>query len=192
MNSKGEQSLSKLLSLMLRHAPQDFGLRLDPEDGSCELEDLLTAVRCSRGQSQTTAEDIREVVRRSDKQRFEIHGAAPAERIRARYGHSFGKLAYDAGMPPAALYHGTNLHALPKILEQGLLPMGRKYVHLSGDTHFAELAGKRRGKLVMLRIDTAAAARQGIVFYDAGHDVWLAERVPPQVLAVDETYGINS
>ncbi len=77
---------------------------------------------------------------------------------------------------------------MPSIEEHGLLPMGREYVHLSAETQFAALAGRRKGKLVMLRLDTAAAAEAGVVFYEAGSGVWLAERIPPGLAAEDETY----
>ncbi|MDO3408342.1 RNA 2'-phosphotransferase [Saccharibacillus sp. CPCC 101409] len=182
-----DKKLSKLMSMMLRHKPEESGLRLDPEDGSCGLDELLAAIRQRTGFEAVTEEDVRGVVRRSDKQRFEI--VEPGEaRIRARYGHSFGRVNYPQGTPPAVLYHGTGRHALPSIEEHGLLPMGREYVHLSADTHFAALAGRRKGKLIMLRLDTAAAAEAGVAFYDAGSGVWLAERVPSAVLAVDGQY----
>ncbi|QDH22159.1 hypothetical protein FFV09_15690 [Saccharibacillus brassicae] len=228
-----DKKISKLMTMMLRHAPADFGLRLDPEDGSCDLSDLLAAVRLRSGYEHVTEADLRGVVRRSDKQRFEIleaedqgksakkdrsaagesqgfeaQAAETAEaaeadnfdakeaapRIRARYGHSYEKLAYPQGTPPETLYHGTNRRALPAILEHGLLPMGRRYVHLSAETHFAALAGQRRGKLVLLTVDTAAAAEAGIIFYDAGSGVWLAERVPADVLteAADTSGGVES
>lgn len=195
-----DKKISKSMSMMLRHSPEDFGLTLDPEDGSCGLDELLTAVRKRTGYADTTEEDIRGVVRRSDKQRFEIlepsdeaaHGASAEKRseprIRARYGHSFGRVTYPQGTPPAVLYHGTGRQALPSIEEHGLLPMGREYVHLSAETSFAALAGRRKGKLIMLRIDSAAAANEGIVFYDAGSGVWLAERIPPNLIKPDESY----
>ncbi|NGZ75035.1 RNA 2'-phosphotransferase [Saccharibacillus alkalitolerans] len=227
------KKISKLMSMMLRHSPEEFGLTLDPEDGSCGLDELLEAVRRRTGYEQTTEEDIRGVVRRSDKQRFEIvenravdsesgraagadggeaasersgritaaggkpeaQGISEAEeeppgapRIRARYGHSFGRVTYPEGTPPSVLYHGTSRHALPSIAEHGLLPMGREYVHLSAETQFAALAGRRKGRLVMLRLDTAAASEAGVVFYDAGSGVWLAERIPPGLMDEDEEF----
>ena len=195
-----DKKISKLMSMMLRHSPEDFGLTLDPEDGSCGLDELLAAVRNRTGYADTTEEDIRGVVRRSDKQRFEIlepvdeaekgvsAEKAPEPRIRARYGHSFGRVTYPQGTPPTILYHGTGRQALPSIEEHGLLPMGREYVHLSAETSFAALAGRRKGKLIMLRIDSASAMNEGIIFYDAGSEVWLAECIPPNLIQLDETY----
>ncbi|MFP4977711.1 RNA 2'-phosphotransferase [Paenibacillus sp. CN-4] len=171
--------LSKVMTKMLRHKPEEAGLSLE-EDGSCTVASLLKAVQALPGWSHVKLTDIERVVRNSDKQRFEIDGG----RIKARYGHSYSKIEYAPGNPPAVLYHGTNRQALPFIIAEGLDPVGRQYVHLSEGTHFAALAGSRRGELVMLKIDTVQAAQAGIPFYYAGNEVWLAEWVPWECCSV--------
>ncbi|WP_036746285.1 RNA 2'-phosphotransferase [Paenibacillus sp. UNC451MF] len=176
---KLEISLSKLMTKLLRHTPEDFGLTLDPEDGSCTLQQLLKVIQTQSQWEWVTAKDIREVVANSDKQRFEISG----DRIKARYGHSHDKVQYSPGTPPQLLYHGTNTQALPSILQEGLRPMNRQYVHLSEGTHFASMAGRRRGALVMLSVDTRKAEQAGVVFYYAGNEVWLADSVPASCCA---------
>ncbi len=170
------------MSFVLRHRPEVYGIVLDPEDGSCLLQELVEALSVHGDTGTVTEDEVREVVAQSDKQRFEIN----EDRIRARYGHSSPEVQYAAATPPAVLYHGT-AEAIWHILQQeGLKPMGRQYVHLSASTAFAALAGRRKGKLLMLRIDAAAAARDGILFYDAGHDVWLAHHVPAAYIVQDE------
>lgn len=180
LSQQSEKSLSKLLSLILRHSPEAFGVTLDPEDGSCSLDSLLEAVRAQSKWSAVQQEDIEQVVRNSDKQRFVIE----SRRIRARYGHSHDKVQYTPSEPPKVLYHGTNKEALPSIMSEGLRPMGRQYVHLSEGTHFAALAGSRRGELAILRVDTMNARQRGIEFYFAGNEVWLADHVPPDCCSV--------
>lgn len=182
LNQSAEVSLSKFMTKLLRHTPSAYGLLLDPEDGSCLLEDLLSVIHAAPKWAGITAEDIRQVVRNSEKQRFAIEG----ERIKARYGHSHAKLTYEPGTPPPVLYHGTNPSALSAILKEGLKPMGRQYVHLSEGLHFASLAGSRRGKLVLLSVDTVKAMHLGVTFYYAGNEVWLAEPVPPACIAMRE------
>ncbi|MFD1175395.1 RNA 2'-phosphotransferase [Paenibacillus puldeungensis] len=174
LNPAQEKSLSKLMSKVLRHTPEEFNLILDPEDGSCSIDSLLEALQAQPQWPTTSLEDVEQVVRNSDKQRFEIKDG----RIRTRYGHSHDKVQYTPGEPPAVLYHGTNRKALPSIEKEGLRPMGRQYVHLSEGTHFAALAGSRRGELVILKIDTLKAKQLGVTFYYAGNEVWLADRVP--------------
>jgi putative RNA 2'-phosphotransferase len=180
LNQAMEKSLSKWMTKLLRHTPEDFGVVLDPEDGSCPVSSLLEAIQAQPKWSWVKQEHIEQVVRNSDKQRFEIEGG----RIRARYGHSHDKVQYAPGEPPAILYHGTNKKALPSILKEGLSPMSRQYVHLSEGTHFATLAGSRRGELVILKVDTFRARQLGVTFYYAGNEVWLANRVPPESCSV--------
>jgi putative RNA 2'-phosphotransferase len=175
-----EKTLSKLMTKLLRHAPEAFGVVLNSEDGSCTVNDLIEAMQGLPEWSGIKLEDIEQVVRNSDKQRFEMENG----RIRARYGHSHDKVRYEPGEPPAVLYHGTNEKALPSIREEGINPMSRQYVHLSEGTHFATLAGRRRGELVILKIDTASAKQLGITFYYAGNEVWLADHVPSACCSV--------
>ncbi|AFH65641.1 RNA 2'-phosphotransferase [Paenibacillus caseinilyticus] len=175
-----EQRLSKFMTKLLRHTPGEFGLSLDPADGSCTVEALLQAIRTQRSWAWVTEEDLAAVVRRSEKQRFELRDG----RIRARYGHSHDRVTYEPGVPPDLLYHGTNSGAAAEILMEGLSPMNRQYVHLSEGTGFASLAGSRRGELVILRVDTKKAGELGVTFYFAGNEVWLADGVPASCLAV--------
>lgn len=180
LNQEIEKSLSKMMTKLLRHTPEEFGVVLDPEDGSCSIDILLKAIQAQPKWSWVKEEDVEQVVRNSDKQRFEIKD----ERIRARYGHSHQKVPYNPGEPPAVLYHGTNKKALPSILKEGLSPMSRQYVHLSEGTHFAILAGRRRGELVILKVDTLSAKQLGVTFYYAGNEVWLADQVPSECCSV--------
>ncbi len=64
--------------------------------------------------------------------------------------------------------------------------MRRQYVHLSEGLHFATLAGKRRGELINLTIDTEKASHAGVVFYYAGNEVWLVDAVPAEFCSVYE------
>lgn len=184
LSKENSKKLSKLMTKMLRHDPLAFGIALDPGDGSTEAEELLRAVRRLDGWEALTMEQIREVVRDSDKQRFELFG----DRIRARYGHSHSRVGYAEGTPPAVLYHGTSGDTAPVLLREGIRPMGRQYVHLSEGRHFATLAGSRKGRLAIVAVNTAVAMRAGVKFYIAGNEVWLADFVPPSCCKI-ETNG---
>lgn len=77
------ERLSRLLSLILRHRPDAFGLSLDPH-GWVPVEDLLAAVRRQREWRDVSEHDLEAVARLPGRQRFELREG----RIRARYGHS--------------------------------------------------------------------------------------------------------
>jgi putative RNA 2'-phosphotransferase len=166
--------ISKLLSLMLRHEPQRFGLLLDPE-GYASVEDVLGAVRTRIADA--TEADLTAIVStlETNKQRFTIIDGE----IRANYGHSLAeRITHERAVPPPLLWHGTTLHAMDRIRETGLLPMKRQYVHLTTDTQLAARIGARHGVAHILTIDAAQAHHDGVVFYRANPFFWLADTIP--------------
>ncbi|OZB97783.1 RNA 2'-phosphotransferase [Paenibacillus sp. XY044] len=177
LNSKQEESLSKFMSKILRHTPEQFGIELDHE-GYCDIRDLINGIKSEKRWSAVSESDIKQVVDHCPKQRYEIVNGY----IRANYGHSSGRLEYKEAIPPSILLHGTNAKVAAVILSEGIKPMGRKYVHLSEGVEFASLAGKRRGELVILQVDTQRAVQDNVKFYLANNGVWLADFVPARYL----------
>ena len=174
------KQLSKLMSLILRHEAERFGLALDPE-GFVSIEELLEAVRTRL--PGTTRDDIAAVVRtiEPDKQRFTIEG----EDIRANYGHSMGsRVQHEIAPPPAVLFHGTTRAVLESILASGLKPMGRQYVHLTLERELARRVGGRHGPPVVLLVHAVTASSEGVVFYRANPAFWLADLVPARYLEI--------
>lgn len=172
--------LSKEVSYALRHAPWEYELELD-ESGFAPIDQLLSAINeSSEFERAVVEDDLRHIIATSEKQRHEIVD----DRIRALYGHTVpGRIAKERTEPPFVLYHGTTHKALPAILESGLLPMGRQYVHLSVDTATARRVGSRRDPSpVILRVSSAEASAAGIAFYRGNEHVWLADEVPPDYL----------
>lgn len=108
--------------------------------------------------------------------------------IRALYGHSTSeKIVRQPVLPPAVLYHGTAGRFLGSILESGLKPMGRQYVHLSADVATARQVGSRHdAKPVILSVDAESAHERGARFYRGNEKVWLADEVPALYLRILE------
>ncbi|HAA77327.1 TPA: RNA 2'-phosphotransferase [Candidatus Latescibacteria bacterium] len=168
--------LSKLLSLMLRHRPQEFDLDVD-RHGFADLDAVLGALR--KKDSQILLCDIENIVDGTDKKRFEIEDG----RIRARYGHSFEvDLGLDPAEPPEALYKGVSAREVDGTLSNGLKPFDRQYVHLSYDPDVAAQLG--RGGNAVIRIDSLAAHEAGVAFYDCGPTM-LTEFVPADYLLLE-------
>jgi putative RNA 2'-phosphotransferase len=167
---------SKHLSYVLRHHPDAIGVKLDP-NGWIDIGTLLRALT-EHGRP-LTREELEEIVRTSDKQRFAIDG----DRIRANQGHSVDvDLALSPSIPPDVLYHGTVDRFLDAIRREGLIKGSRTHVHLSADRSTASIVGARRGKPVILTIDAAAMHREGFSFVVSDNAVWLVEHVPPRFL----------
>lgn len=169
--------LSKAVSHALRHEPWLYELELD-DDGWVSTAALLAALRQEFPAWQNLTEhDLAEMIRLSSKQRHELVDGG----IRALYGHSVpGKLRKESIAPPDRLFHGTAPAFLTAIRRDGLLPMGRQYVHLSVDQETAIAVGKRKSsEPVILVVRSHEAWKAGVKFYMGNDKVWLADRVPP-------------
>jgi putative RNA 2'-phosphotransferase len=168
--------ISKFMSLVLRHAPEQAGLTLD-ENGWADLNALCAVIGKKFGASTT---DVARIVAENPKKRFAIEG----DRIRAVQGHSVDiDLGLTPSVPPAMLYHGTKEEFLPAILRDGLRSQSRQHVHLSKDIETALIVARRRkGKDVILRVDSAAMAGDGLTFFLSDNGVWLTDHVPPRYL----------
>jgi putative RNA 2'-phosphotransferase len=167
-------NLSKKMSFALRHQPEQFNLVLDNE-GWAELDTFAHKLG-------TTVEIVQQVVAQDSKQRYTIQNG----KIRAAQGHTIPvSIKFATPEPPAVLWHGTTEAALPSIMEIGLSPMQRQYVHLSASREQAEIVGSRhKGKLVVLSINTAELTTQRIPLMMAENGVWLANFVPVSCITV--------
>ncbi|MCG8542907.1 MAG: RNA 2'-phosphotransferase [Alphaproteobacteria bacterium] len=170
--------ISKFLSLVLRHKPEAAGIELDAE-GWADVAELVDGM-AKAGRAVDMAQLI-QVVESNDKQRFAFND--DHSRIRAVQGHSRPvALGYAPSVPPDRLYHGTVARFLPAIRKQGLKPGRRQHVHLSLDRATAEKVGARRGRPVILTVDSHRMARDRYVFYLADNGVWLTDRVPAEYI----------
>jgi len=181
VDEAGRTRLSRRLSRVLLHRPDDVGLALEPA-GWLPVDDLLAAYARS-GLSVTRAE-LDEVVRTNDKQRFTFDSTGT--RIRAVQGHSVPvDLGLEAQSPPPRLWHGTSERHAAAVRREGLDRRSRHHVHLSADPETARRVGARHGRPVVLTVDAAAMARDGHVFLQAANGVWLTLHVPPRYLGED-------
>jgi putative RNA 2'-phosphotransferase len=170
---------SKFLSRILRHRPDIAQIELTSE-GWASIADLEANTQTSR--TPITREIIDEIQRTSTKVRFEL--SPDGTQIRALHGHSVDvELSYEAQTPPAVLYHGTARASLPSIRGQGLLPMRRKFVHLTTDSDDAREVGRRHGRPVLLTVAADQMSADGVVFYTPGNNIWLVDRVDTKYIA---------
>lgn len=175
--------LSKFMSLVLRHKPEEIGLVLD-DNGWASVEELITRAN-SRG-VRLTRDILQVVVETSDKKRFAL--SEDGIRIRANQGHSVEiDLALTPRQPPEILFHGTASRFLDSIRAQGLLRGKRQHVHLSPDETTAIKVGQRHGRPVVLRVLAERMHQSGHTFYLSDNGVWLIEHVPGEYLLFPST-----
>ena len=174
MNDKQIKTISKFLSLILRHTPQTIGLQLD-ENGWADVEELIR--KSARHRQHFTKVELEEIVAQNDKQRFAFNEAHT--KIRANQGHSVEvELNLTAQQPPEFLYHGTVAKFIDSIRKAGLQKMNRQHVHLSKDIDTAHKVGSRRGNPVILSIRSGHMHRDGLLFFLSENGVWLTDNVP--------------
>ena len=164
--------LSKLLSLVLRHKPEEIGIIVDNQ-GWTNVNELLKKVKG------LTREELNKVVEENNKQRFSF--SKDGTKIRANQGHSLQvDLELDPVIPPDILYHGTAEKYISAIKKVGLQKRNRLYVHLSDNIETAKSVGSRHGKPLVISIRSLRMYNDEIVFYRSENGVWLTDHVDPK------------
>jgi len=167
-----DKSLSKFISLILRHKPESIGIKLD-KNGWADVNELLKGVKINFS-------TLERIVRENDKQRFSFN--EDKTKIRANQGHSLKvDVELEEKIPPQFLYHGTIERFAKSIDAQGILKGNRLYVHLSADIETAEsVAARRTGEPVIYKISAQIMHRDGCKFFQSKNGVWLTEFISPK------------
>jgi len=170
--------ISKMMSLILRHNPSVINATLD-ENGWLSVDELIKGMN-AKGY-EMNREMLDEIVATNNKKRFAF--SEDKRNIRANQGHSIEvDVELREEMPPELLYHGTVQKFIPRIQKDGLKKMSRQHVHLSQDRATAENVGGRRGKPIVLLINTREMHRNGFTFYLSENNVWLTDNVPAKYI----------
>lgn len=167
---------SRKLAFLLRHSQDPLYISLD--GGWAQVSDIVKALNISRTQ-------LDEIVATDNKQRYmyDTH----KQRIRACQGHSIPgvKVEMTQPAPPEYLYHGTATRFLDVIMKEGLKPMSRQWVHLSGDAETALNVGTRHGNPIILRVAAQKFVADGNQLFLSLNGVWQAKFVPPEYLEIN-------
>ena len=169
--------LSKFLSLILRHRPEQVGLTLDFQ-GRVAVDTLVQAL-IAHGWADLTASEIEEVTRR-DARRFELQDGL----IRARYGHSLSlQQPGQTVRPPEWLYYAVAAEDMDAVKAVGLRPGQRQQVHLCETPREALRLLERHGiPGEVVTIFARLAHDHGLVFYRATERLYLVSHVPSDFL----------
>lgn len=171
------KSISKYLSMILRHKPEVIGITLD-QHGWADVDELIKGIE----KNQTFSRELlEEIVRSDEKQRYSFN--EDGTKIRANQGHSITvDLELQRKEPPEILWHGTAEKYAVSIDQMGLKPGNRMYVHLSSDEQTAEKVGRRHGEPVLYQVKSGEMYRRGFRFYQSVNGVWLTYMVPVEYL----------
>jgi 2'-phosphotransferase len=154
-----------------------MGLNLG-SDGYVAVDELLA--HPSIVHQGYTLDDVQNVVRDNDKQRFNLIQRRSHWYIRANQGHSFP--VPDLDLTPiteaeaySTVIHGTYFNCLQPILRDGLSKMGRTHIHMTTGEFGSRdvISGMRRSAEVLIYIDLEKALQAGLKFYVSANGVIL-------------------
>jgi len=169
---------SKFISLILRHKPETIGITLD-EHGWAKVSELISGIQ--KQEPWFNLDSLEEIVRDNNKKRFSFN--EDHTMIRANQGHFIPvDVELKECVPPKILFHGTGEKFIESIMQMGLIPKSRLYVHLSKDIETAKVVGQRHGKPVVFKVAAKEMYDNGYKFYMSENGVWLIKQVPVQYL----------
>ncbi|XP_018813788.2 tRNA 2'-phosphotransferase 1-like [Juglans regia] len=179
-------ALGRLLTRILRHMASELNLNLR-SDGYVKVQDLLKLNIKTFANIQLkshTIDDIREAVRKDNKQRFSLMEENGELWIRANQGHTITTVESESLLKPILLaeevpvcVHGTYVKNLELILESGLKRMKRLHVHFSCGlpTDGEVISGMRQDVNVLIFLDARKALEEGMKLYISDNNVILTE-----------------
>jgi putative RNA 2'-phosphotransferase len=171
----GISNQSKILAEILRHDPYKHGLTITPT-GWVTVSSINDKVK-----QLSTYSIIEKIVMEDEKSRYAFN--KDKTMVRANQGHSLKDVSIDYKRiyPTEALFHGTTPDIENILLIEGLKPMNRHYVHLSGDIATAHSVGKRYSKKkdpIIFKIQNF----NDMEIYISDNGVYLTKSVAPELL----------
>ncbi|KAK2432991.1 tRNA 2'-phosphotransferase [Trifolium repens] len=179
-------SLGRLLTRILRHMASELKLNMR-SDGYVNVNDLLKLnlkTFANIPLRSHTIDDIREAVRKDNKQRFSLIEENGELLIRANQGHTTTAVETESLLKPIlsaeefpVCVHGTYRRNLDSILTSGLKRMKRLHVHFSCGlpTDGEVISGMRRDVNVLIFLDVRKALEEGMKLYISDNKVILTE-----------------
>ncbi|XP_038708678.1 tRNA 2'-phosphotransferase 1-like [Tripterygium wilfordii] len=179
-------SLGRLLTRILRHQASELNLNMR-SDGFVKVQDLLKLnlkTFANIPLKSHTVEDVKEAVRKDNKQRFSLLEENGELLIRANQGHTLATVESESLLKPIlsaeevpVCVHGTYKKNLDSILDSGLKRMERLHVHFSCGlpTDGEVISGMRRNVNVLVFLDVRKALEEGMKLYISDNKVVLTE-----------------
>ncbi|TMW93904.1 hypothetical protein EJD97_010990 [Solanum chilense] len=181
-------ALGRLLTRILRHMASELNLNMR-NDGYVKVQDLLKLnlkTFANVPLRSHTVDDVKEAVRKDNKQRFGLLEENGELLIRANQGHTVKIVETESLLKPICsadevpvCVHGTYKKNLESILEHGLKRMKRLHVHFSCGlpTDGEVISGMRRDVNVLIFLDVRKALEDGMKLYISENRVILTEGI---------------
>jgi putative RNA 2'-phosphotransferase len=171
------ENLAKILTYVLCHRPDEFGLVLDPE-GFVAVKQLLQALNAEPGWAHVRRHHLEQVAGLLYPPRFEvaanrIRGLVPAPANLRRPGEN----------PPTLLYAAIPPKAHERVFEAGLkTPPGQELLLAASPEEALKLGRRRSPEPILVTVQAERAARNGVTFQGYGEGLYLTLDVPREFL----------
>jgi putative RNA 2'-phosphotransferase len=175
-------SVGRILAGVLRHFPEKFDLDMDL-NGWVDIRDVAEEIRHrKRNLHWLRVHHVKAIADTDPKGRYQVEG----NRVRATYGHSVDvELDHPTDNVPQSLFYPSTQEELDMLLDNGITPSDRRYVHLSLTYDDAYNAGVHRTEdPQILEIDAAAALMSDVYIGQAGPTVFVTRGVPPDFVEI--------
>ncbi|KAM3206980.1 hypothetical protein ACQJBY_062268 [Aegilops geniculata] len=179
-------ALGRLLTRVLRHMAPELRLNMR-SDGYVRVRDLLRLNLETFAKvplNSHTVDEIREAVRRDNKQRFGLLEEDGELLIRANQGHTVTTVTSESLLKPilsadevSVCVHGTYRKNVDSILKYGLKRMARLHVHFSSGlpSDGGVISGMRSGANILIYLNVRKALQDGMKLYISDNKVILTE-----------------
>jgi len=175
LKQRSAKQLAKLIDYILSRRPDEFGL-VTNADGFIKIKELLKAINEEEGFRYVRQAHLDEIMLTVLDHRFEISDNLIRSKLRDRLPQH--RYAMD---PPKLLYTCVRQKAYPHVHEKGIGPTGYFKVILSSSRDMAQRIGRRIDRsAVLLTVQVQNSLDQGVVYYQAGERLFLAEFIPAQ------------
>ena len=170
---RSAKQLAKLIDYVLGRRPDEFGLVADAH-GFIRIKDLLKAINEEEGYGYVRRAHLNEIMLSVPDHAIEISGNL----IRSKFRDRLPRHGY-AMNPPKLLFTCVRRKAYPHVHEKGIRPAAYSQVILSASREMAERIGKRIDRsAVLLTIQVQHSVDQGVVYFQAGENIFLADFIP--------------
>jgi len=184
MSEEELNSVGRILAGVLRHFPEKFDLDMDL-NGWVDIRDVVEEIRGrKRNLHWLRVHHVMAIADTDPKGRYQVED----NQVRATYGHSVDvELDHPTHDNPNSLFYPATQEEVDILLENGITPTDRRYVHLSKTYQDAYNAGVHRTEdPLILEVDSAAALMADVYIGQAGPTVFVTRGVPPDFVEIAE------
>ncbi|MFP3867231.1 MAG: RNA 2'-phosphotransferase [Desulfobacteraceae bacterium] len=172
------ESLGRMLTYILSHRPDEFGLVLDSE-GWLSLKNLLQVLAEEPGWGFVRRSHLLDAVHLLTPPRFEVSDNL----IRSRPLGAAAGYGCESEWPPVLLYRAITRKSHAVVAQHGLRPPTDGQLVLARTPEMAQRIGRRRDpQAVLVTVQAQAAAGAGGIFYPYGEALFLTDAILPHFL----------